>query len=148
MFLITFGDKRLHKFLKILLMARISISISTDQTTNLKQILWFWFASWTFVEAFPETQLKEEITPVVGPYKYCGQFHQHFMRSFFANFLSPKTYNRIYCKIVYFKILLYKHTSNDRYLHLFTIKKNWLHDFCTKKLLVKCWWNLGATGRG
>jgi hypothetical protein len=43
------------------------------QLSNLKQILWFWFASWTFVEAFPEIQLKEEMTPVVGPKKYWVQ---------------------------------------------------------------------------
>ena len=50
--------------------------------------------------------------------KMCAQFHQHFMSSFCANLLAPKTY----------KAKMY-------------IQKSCLKGFCTKKLLVKCWRN-------
>ena len=47
-----------------------------------------------------------------------GRFHQYFTSTFCANFLAPKNY----------KPKPYAQKSCSK-------------DFCTKKLLIKCWWN-------
>ena len=47
---------------------------------------------------------------------FCSQFHQHFTSCFCANFLSPK-----------------------KYKPKPEVQKSCLKDFCTKKMLVKCW---------
>ena len=52
-----------------------------------------------------------------------SQFHQHFTRSFCANFLAPKKF---------------KPTMK--------VQKSCSKVFCTKKLLVKCWWNWHQDG--
>ncbi len=98
----------------------VTFQVKINFINQVWRHLWMTSRGWdTYCHCPPDLRLQSTWPRFLRPiFVACNQFHQHLASSFWADFLWPKNY----------KPKLYAH-------------KRCAKQFCTQKLLLKCWWN-------